>query len=134
MLLRFVFLLAVASIPLTANQQNHVPSCCEPESERLSQKQVKALLEKAEPIQAPCCADMLHISGTVVVLISVDPKGSVICVQMVSGHLLIIGVTIDSVRKWKFQPYISKGVSKTFCGRIALRFNASEHAVNYRIV
>src|ERR1700682_175187 len=84
--LRFVLLLALASVFLMANEQKQVPPCCGTESEKLFQPKVKALAKKTEPIHAPCCADMLHISGTVVLAISVDPQGNVACVQMVSGH------------------------------------------------
>ena len=134
MLLRFVLLFALASVLLTANRQNQAPTCCEPESEKHSPRQVKALVEKTEPIHAPCCADMLHISGTVVLAISVDPQGNVACVQTVSGHPLIIGVAIDSVRRWKFEPYTSEGVRKSFCGQVALRFQANEYGVKYKII
>ena len=131
MLLRFILIFALASAILAAN---HHLTCCEPESERLSQSRVKALVKKTEPILAPCCADMLRMSGTVVLAISVNPNVEVICVQTVAGHPLIIGVVIDSVRKWTFQPYPSKGVKKTFCGQIALRFEANEQSVKYEIV
>jgi TonB family protein len=132
MLLRLVLLSALALF--AANSQGQVPACCGLESEKLSQRQVKALVEKTKPIQAPCCADMLHINGTVVLTISVDPKGDVSCVQVVSGHPLIVGVAVDSVRRWKFQPYGSKGIKKSFCGQIAVRFKASEYGVRYKIV
>ena len=77
---------------------------------------------------------MLHISGTVVLAILVDPQGNVVCVLRVSGHPLIIGVAIDSFRRWKFKPYASKGVKKGFCEQLALRFQANEHAAKYKIV
>ena len=91
-------------------------------------------MKQTEPIHAPCCADMLHISGTIALAISVDPKGNVTCVQAVSGHPLIIGVAIDSVRQWKFEPYTSRGVKKAFCGQVALRFQANEYGVKYKII
>ena len=69
-------------------------------------------MKQAGPIHAPYCADMLHISGTVVLAISADPQGNVACVQTVSGHPLIMGVAIDSVRRWKFEPYTSRGLGK----------------------
>jgi hypothetical protein len=47
---------------------------------------MKALIYKTEPIHAPCCADMFHISGTIVLAITVDSEGDVTCVQMDSGH------------------------------------------------
>ena len=79
-------------------------------------------------------ADMLHIGGTVVLAISVDSQGNVSCVRVVSGDPLIIGVTLDSVRQWKFEPYNSKGIKKVFCGQVALSFQANEHAVKYKII
>ena len=91
-------------------------------------------MKRTEPIHAPCCADMLHIRGTVALAISVDPKGNVACVRTVSGHPLIIGVAIDSVRQWKYEPYASQGVKKAFCGQAALRFQANEYGVKYKII
>jgi outer membrane biosynthesis protein TonB len=117
-----------------ANGQKQVPNCCEPESEKLSQSKVKALVKQTGPIHAPCCADILHSSGTVVLAISVDPQGNVACVQTFSGHPPIIGVAIDSVRQWKFEPYTSQGVKKTFCGQVAVRFQANEYGVKYKII
>ena len=117
-----------------ANGQKQVPNCCEPGSEKLSQSKLKALVKQTGPIHAPCCADMLHIGGTVVLAISVDAQGNVTCVHMVSGDPLIIGVAIDSVRQWKFEPYTSQGVKKPFCGQVALRFQANEYGVKYKII
>lgn len=130
---RFVLLVVLGAAFLMAQEQKQVPSCCEPESARLSQTQVKALVKKTEPINAPCCADSLHINGTVQLEISVDAEGDVTCARVVSGHPLIIGVAIDSVRRWKFQPYASKD-KKGFCGQLAVRFKASEYGVRYKIV
>jgi outer membrane biosynthesis protein TonB len=133
-LFRLVLLVSFASVLLMANGQQHVPSCCESETEKLSQSMVKALVKKTEPIHPPCCAEMLHTSGTVVLAISVDSQGNVTCAHVVSGDPLIIGVAIDSVRQWKFEPYNSKGIKKVFCGQVALRFQANEHAVKYKII
>jgi len=132
--LRLILLFALASVLLMGSEEKQVPSCCESESEKLSQSQVKALVKKTEPIHPPCCADMLHMSGAVVFAISVDPQGNVACVQMVSGHALIIGAVIDSVRQWKFEPYTSKGIKKPFCGQVAIRFQANEYRVKYKII
>jgi outer membrane biosynthesis protein TonB len=133
-LLRLVLLFASASVLRMANEQQQVPNCCESESIKLSQSQIKTLVKKTEPIHVPCCADTLHINGVVVLAISVDPQGNVTCAKMVSGDPLIIGVVIDSVKQWKFQPYNSKGIEKLFCGQLALRLQANEHAVKYKIV
>lgn len=129
--LRFLLLFALGAVLLTAQEQS--PTCCEPESAKLSQAETKALVKETEPINPPR-ADRLHINGTIVLEISVDPAGDVTCVQMVSGHALMIGVAIDSVRQWKFQPYSSKGTRRSFCGQVALRFRANSHGVKYKIL
>lgn len=134
MALRLVVLFALASSLLMAKPQEPLRDCCGPDGERLSPQQVKTLVHKTEPIHAPCCANMLHISGTVVLTISVGPKGDVTCTKMISGHPLIVGVAMDSVRRWKFQQYAPGGVKKSFCGQIALRFRADEHGVKYRVI
>lgn len=134
MLLRLIVVFALASALLMANQRKLVPHCCTSDDERLSPQQVRVLLQKTEPIHAPCCADMLHISGTIVLAISVDANGEVTCVEMVSGHPLIIGGAIDSVRQWKFRPYALQGLKKSFCGRVVLRYQANEYAVKYKVI
>jgi len=87
--IRLALLFALASVSLVTNERKQVLSCCEPGSEKLSEPEVRALVKKTEPIQDPCCADMLHISGTVVLAILVDPQGNLVC-ERVSGHPLII--------------------------------------------
>jgi hypothetical protein len=87
--LRLLLLFALPAVILIAKEQKQVPNCCEPQSEKLPQSRVKALVKQTEPIHAPCCADMLHISGTVALAISVDPQGNVACVRTVSGHPLV---------------------------------------------
>ena len=100
----------------------------------MSPKHVDALLSKTQPIQVPCCGYKLHIHGTVVLAIAVDASGKVICVTMVSGHPLIISSAIDSVRQWKFLPYSVKGVKKSFCGKVALHYDATDSEVKYEVI
>jgi hypothetical protein len=66
--------------------------------------------------------------------LAADDKGEVICVQVISGHPLIIGTTIESVKQWKFRPYVVRGSTKGFCGRIAISYQASEHRLKYRVI
>lgn len=131
---RWVIGFSLAPWLLTASAQEQLPTCCEPECETLSQRQAEALVEKTEPILAPCCADILHLKGTVVLAISVDSDGNVTCVKVISGPPLMFGVTIESVRRWKFRPYTALAAKKIFCGQLALQLEANEHGVNYKIV
>jgi hypothetical protein len=66
MLRQFSLIVALTFASLLADQQKPVTHCCPSDAARLSQKQIKVLLDKTEPIHAPCCAEMLHIKGTMV--------------------------------------------------------------------
>ena len=135
MVSRFLLMFAlVASTALVATQKKSVPSCNLSGAERVSPHQVIALLSKTEPIQAPCCGHKLHIDGTIVLEIAVDANGDVICVTMLSGHPLIIGSVIDSVRRWKFRPYAVNGQKKSFCGKVTLSYVASDYEVKYEAI
>jgi hypothetical protein len=134
MLFRFVWVFALACLSFLANQHELAPHCRESGDDKLSSHLVKALLQETEPIYFPGTVDKLHIKGTVVMALAVDDKGEVSCVHIISGHPLIIGTTIDSVKRWKFRPYVVRGRRKGFCGRIAVRYRASEDGVRYRVI
>jgi len=131
---RFGWVFALTCLLLMTNEHESAPNCCESESERLSSHQVKSLLQKTEPIYPPGTVDNLHLIGTVVIVVAVDANGEVNCVRIISGHPIITGGTIDSVRRWKFRPYVTRGVRKGFCGRIAISYQAREHGVRYRVI
>ncbi len=131
--LRFALVLALASMLPVATEKRSIPNCCTSGAERLSPRQVNSLLDKTEPIQAPSCGHKLHIEGSIVLAIAVDADGEVSCVTMVSGHPLIIGSAMDSVRRWKFRPYAVNGLKKSFCGKAVLRYEATEYTVKYAL-
>jgi outer membrane biosynthesis protein TonB len=134
MLSRFVLVFALAPSLLMAAEKKSAPNCCTSDAERVSPKQVNALLDKTEPIQPPCCGHGLHIEGTIVLVIAVDANGEVTCVAVVSGHPLIIGSAIDSVRRWKFRSYVVNGLKKNFCGKVAVRYAATDYGVKYEVI
>jgi outer membrane biosynthesis protein TonB len=130
--------LALLSMALVgiASQQSPAPApdCCTPDTEKLSPQQVKSLLQKTEPIQSPPFANQLRLSGTVVLAIAVDASGNVTCIHRVTGHPLIIGSVIESVSRWKFRPHVEEKRPRSFCGKIAVRFQGSEGGVDYQVV
>jgi len=121
MLRRFALVFALAPLLLMATEREPVRNCCSSDAEKVSPKQINALLDKTEPIQTPCCGHGLHIGGTIVLAIAVDADGEITCVTVASGHPLIIGSAIDSVRRWKFRSYVVNGLKKNFCGKVAIR-------------
>jgi hypothetical protein len=123
-----------ASTLLVTTEKKPIPSCCRSGAERLSPKQVNTLLDKTEPIQGPCLGHNLHIKGTIVLAIAVDANGKITCVTMVSGHPLIIGSAIDSLRRWRFRSYVVNGLKKSFCGKVTLRYEATDCALKYELI
>lgn len=134
MLSRFLLVLALTPSLLMATEKKPARNCCTSITEKMSPRQVNALVDKTEPIQTPCCGHGLHIEGTIVLAISVDADGEVTCVTIVSGHPLIIGSAIDSVRRWKFRSYVVNGLKKSFCGKVTLRYKATDAEVKYDVV
>lgn len=132
-LLSAVLIGLVAVAPLAIAQDTTL-ECCPADIERLSQEQVRKLVKKAQPIDPPPLSSRMHFSGTMELAIRVSAEGVVDCVSIVSGHALLYGAVIDSVRRWEFRPYKRDGLSKPFCGRIVLRYEVSDHAVKYKLV
>lgn len=134
MLRCLALVLALLPFLLIASEKPSAQNCCELDDTSLSQKQMTDLLDKTEKIQPPCCGHGLHIEGIIVSAISVDTKGHVTCVTVVSGHPLITGVTIDSIRQWKFRPYAVKRVKRNFCGKVSIHYEATEYGVKYEVI
>ena len=123
-----------SSLLMMASEKKPARNCCTSNAARVSPQQVDALLYKTEPVQAHCGSYGLHIEGTIVLAIAVDANGDVTCVAVVSGHPLIIGSAIDSVRRWKFRSYVVDGLKKDFCGRVAVRYAATDCGLKYEVV
>jgi outer membrane biosynthesis protein TonB len=131
---RFALALVLTTAPAIASQQKQVPDCWTPNTEKLSPQRVKSMLLKTEPIQPLALGNKVHIDSTVVLAIGVDRDGKVTCLEYISGHSLILQSTIDSVKRWKFRPYILRGRSKRFCDRIAVWIKMDEQIVTYNVV
>jgi TonB family protein len=46
----------------------------------------------------------MHVSGTVVVQLTIAPDGSVTDAKVESGHALLGAAATDAVKHWKFEP------------------------------
>ncbi len=44
----------------------------------------------------------MHIAGTVMLTISIDPDGSVADIKVDRGHPILIDAAVNAVRKWKY--------------------------------
>jgi len=58
---------------------------------------------KVPPVY-PELARRMHVSGTVVVHLTVQPDGSVSDTKVESGHALLSPAAQEAVRRWRFEP------------------------------
>lgn len=52
----------------------------------------------------PELAKRMHVAGTVVLLVTVQPNGAVSNTKVESGHPLLTVAAEDAVRRWRFVP------------------------------
>jgi Gram-negative bacterial TonB protein C-terminal len=131
-LFRLALLFALTAIIVSASQQKQVPNCCTSKTEKLSPRQVKSRVLKTEPMQL---GGRVHIIDNIVVLaVEVDDVGKVACLNVISGHPMLVGSALDSVKRWRFRPYVLRGRSEGFCGRIALRITGNDQGLKYDVI
>lgn len=75
------------------------------------------------PVQVPPFAKMQRLSGEVKVEILVDEKGLVSQIQKTTGPVLLQGAAKDSIRKWKFTPFLRDGQPVKATGFVSFNFN-----------
>jgi TonB family protein len=63
----------------------------------------RAIVSKVAPTY-PELAKRMHVSGVVVVQLTVAPDGSVSDSKVESGHALLGSAAQDAVRRWRFEP------------------------------
>ena len=63
----------------------------------------RAIVSKVAPVY-PELARRMHVSGVVVVQLTVAPDGTVSDAKVESGHTLLGAAAQDSVRRWRFEP------------------------------
>jgi TonB family protein len=63
----------------------------------------RAIVSKVAPVY-PELARRMHVSGVVVVQLTVSPDGSVADSKVESGHALLGTAAQEAVRRWRFEP------------------------------
>jgi TonB family protein len=61
----------------------------------------------------------MHVGGKVVLLVNVQPDGTVSSTKVESGHALLVSAAQEAVRRWHFAPYSEASESE-----IEVNFNA----------
>jgi TonB family protein len=66
------------------------------------------LMQKTNPIY-PSDALTAHVSGTVVLLVTIDTSGNVETLRVISGPPMLHHAALDAVKSWHYRPYILNG-------------------------
>jgi hypothetical protein len=82
-----------------------VEGCSQAAAVQLSAAQTKARLRQRSPISSPLLYRSMRITNAVLFFkVVIDPDGNVVCIRVVSGHPLVVGAAIESIKTWKFLP------------------------------
>jgi TonB family protein len=73
----------------------------------------------------PMLARQAHIQGAVVLQADISKDGSVESLRAISGHPLLIPSAIDSVKQWKYKPYLLNGEPVPVQTQITVNFTLS---------
>lgn len=63
----------------------------------------RTVVSRVAPVY-PELARRMHVSGVVVLKVTVSPDGSVASTAAASGHPLLVNAAQDAVKKWRFSP------------------------------
>ncbi|MCI0624068.1 MAG: TonB family protein [Acidobacteria bacterium] len=86
-------------------------------TDELSQKLVK----KVNP-SYPIEAKIQGIQGEVLLAVNVNEKGEVDSVQILKGHPLLVGSAVDTVKQWRYSPYLKDGVAVPVSSTVFVNF------------
>jgi TonB family protein len=73
--------------------------------------------------QYPQMARIAHISGDVVLGITIDRKGEVTNIVVHQGHPILVNSAIDAVKKWKYRPYVLNGEAVEVDSTIKIQYH-----------
>ena len=68
-----------------------------------SAENARVLVHQMNPIYPVLCRNM-HVTGEVVLLISIEPDGHVSDMRAQSGHPLLVQAAKDAVQQWRYKP------------------------------
>lgn len=89
---------------------------------QVSEEELRAAAkQKVEP-EYPAVARQIRLEGEVELLVGIDPAGAVEQVNVVHGNTLLVGSSIQAVKKWKFTPFQSDGASVHAVGKLKFHF------------
>ena len=88
----------------------------------LDAKKATGLLLDQVPPEYPALAKVNYIQGRVRVRLEVSAAGSVVGAHVLSGHPLLAAAVLNSVRTWRYHPFVAKSGSTSFATAVEVNF------------
>jgi TonB family protein len=85
------------------------------------EKAANLLLHQA-PLEYPALAKLNYIQGRVRVQLVISAAGSVVRAHVLSGNPLLAAAVLNSVRTWRYRPFVGKGDSTPFATTVDVNF------------
>jgi protein TonB len=101
----------IGGIVSTTSSPAYVPKLqpVMPQRIRISQGVTKGLLiQKVQP-QYPVLAKAARVQGDVVLSAIISKEGNIENLQLVSGHPMLVPAAIETVKQWRYRPYLLNG-------------------------
>ena len=119
-MLVFSFCMFTTSQAQTASQQDATPT--PPRIVRKAGGVLQGSVVKRVTPSYPPAAIEAHVSGAVVVEVTVDEEGKVMSARAVAGHDLLKDAAVEAARGWVFTPTQLSGVPVKVIGTITFNF------------
>jgi protein TonB len=89
---------------------------------RLSEEALKEYIFSKSPMVYPQLAKQMNVQGSVVMQVVISMEGKVKEVKVVSGAPQLQGTAVDSVRNWRFLPYLDNGRPMEVESQVSIAF------------
>jgi protein TonB len=86
---------------------------------------VGLLVSRSTPVY-PAIAKTAHVSGTVVIQATISKTGSIGNLRAVSGPAMLRQAALDSVKTWRFRPYMLDGEPVEVDTTVNVTFNMAQ--------
>ena len=92
---------------------------------RLSEEALKEYIFSKSPMVYPQLAKQMNVQGSVVIQVVISMEGKVKDVKVISGAPQLQGTAADSVRNWRFLPYLDNGRPMEVESQVSIAFKLS---------
>jgi TonB family protein len=87
---------------------------------------VNAAISRPQP-EYPAVARQLKLQGRVEIEVSITTTGSVEDVKVLTGNPALTGAAVNAVKRWRFEPFTSKGKAVRAVAIMNFTFSLSLH-------